>query len=241
MPDFTRRNNEKELLDQPGIPFADIEQNMRELDFINHWLGGHAISCSGLQQLLQSKQLGQPLHIAEIGCGNGNNLEAIARWCRKQGINARYTGIDLNPECIRSAIERDTLSESEWICSDYREVDFETKPDIIFTSLFCHHFTDPELMAQLKWLQQQSGIGFFINDLHRHPLAYWSIKILTRLFSRSYLVKNDAPLSVSRGFIRKDWEDLFKQAGIGTFTIQWKWAFRWLICSRFPELPVAEK
>ncbi len=239
MPDFNKRNNQPELLDQPGIPFADIEQNMRELDFINRWLGGHGISCSGLKQLLQEKRTGELLHIAEIGCGNGNNLVAIDRWCRTQGINARYTGVDLNPECIRSAVELDALPQSEWICSDYREVFFETKPDIIFTSLFCHHFTDPELVVQLQWLQQQAGIGFFINDLHRHPLAYWSIKILTRLFSRSYLVKNDAPLSVSRGFTRKDWEDLFKQAGIGTFTIRWKWAFRWLICYRQNAIPVS--
>lgn len=232
MPDFAKRNNEKELLDQTGIPFADIEQNMRELDFINRWLGGHAISCNGLQQLLSKQQPDRTLHIAEIGCGNGNNLVAIARWCSKHRIKVRFTGIDLNPECIRSAEVLQQLPDARWICADYREAGFEEQPDIIFTSLFCHHFTDPELVEQLNWLQQHSALGFFINDLHRHPLAYWSIRILTRLFSRSYLVKNDAPLSVSRGFTRKEWLDLLEQAGIGTFTVQWKWAFRWLIVSR---------
>jgi len=45
------------------------------------------------------------------------------------------------------------------------------------------------------------------------------------------LVKNDAPLSVLRGFKRKDWERLLAAAGITHFTCQWRWAFRWLIIS----------
>jgi hypothetical protein len=55
------------------------------------------------------------------------------------------------------------------------------------------------------------------------------IKWLTQLFSSSYLVKNDAPLSVSRGFTREDWTNLLKQANITTYSCEWKWAFRWLI------------
>jgi hypothetical protein len=60
-------------------------------------------------------------------------------------------------------------------------------------------------------------------------LAYYSIKWLTRLFSKSYLVKNDAPISVERGFIKKEWENLCGLAGIKPVSIQWQWAFRHLI------------
>ena len=78
-------------------------------------------------------------------------------------------------------------------------------------------------------MHQNAEKGFFIADLHRHPLAYYSIKWLTGLFSKSYLVKNDAPLSVLRGFSRKEWESLLTKAGIKNYSIRWKWAFRWLI------------
>jgi hypothetical protein len=78
-------------------------------------------------------------------------------------------------------------------------------------------------------MKENSNIGFFINDLHRHSLAYYSIKWLTALFSGSYLVKNDAPLSVARGFKKKEWDNIFKAAGISNYKIQWKWAFRYLI------------
>ena len=56
--------------------------------------------------------------------------------------------------------------------------------------------------------------------------------ILTRLFSRSYLVKHDAPLSVLRGFKKKELEELLNKAGILNYTIHWKWAFRWLVIVR---------
>jgi len=75
--------------------------------------------------------------------------------------------------------------------------------------------------------------GWFINDLHRHYLAYHSIRWLTKWFSKSYLVKNDAPLSVLRGFNRREWLELLRQADVRHGKVQWKWAFRWLISKSF--------
>jgi hypothetical protein len=69
-----------------------------------------------------------------------------------------------------------------------------------------------------------------INDLHRHPLAYFSIKWLTRWFSKSPMVQHDAALSVLRSFKRRDWNSIFAQAGLDQVTIHWRWAFRWQIC-----------
>lgn len=226
---FSVRSYEKELLDRNDIPFADIRQNMRELDIINTRLGGHAITIDGFRRLLQGREA---ISVCEIGCGGGDNLAAIARWCAKRNIAVRLTGIDINPDCIQVA--RSTLASADvrLLASDYRLADFgEEKPDIIFSSLFCHHFTDEQLVSMLQWMQRHSSVGFFINDLHRHWLAYYSIKWLTSAFSQSYLVKNDAPLSVRRGFVRKEWTALLRQAGIGDSRPRWKWAFRWLIVS----------
>jgi hypothetical protein len=75
-------------------------------------------------------------------------------------------------------------------------------------------------------------VGIVVNDLHRHWLAYHAIKILTRLFSKSAMVKYDAPLSVLRGFTRGELADILKKAGIVQYTLKWKWAFRWQIIIR---------
>jgi 2-polyprenyl-3-methyl-5-hydroxy-6-metoxy-1,4-benzoquinol methylase len=199
---------------------------MQELDFINTYLGGHAITLAGLQKLARQNR---QLHICEVGCGGGDNLKAIHRWCAKQKINTSFTGIDINPFCIEVARQQLSHMDVTLIASDYAAVQFDEKPDIIFTSLFCHHFTDEVVVQQLRWMQANTTKGFFINDLHRHIAAYYSIKWLTAAFSKSYLVKNDAPLSVARGFSKKEWLQLLHTAGISNFSVQWKWAFRWLV------------
>jgi 2-polyprenyl-3-methyl-5-hydroxy-6-metoxy-1,4-benzoquinol methylase len=228
---FATRSYTPELLDAPDIPFADIRQNMRELDTINTLLGGHKITLKGLRLLLAGRPFEDGVHIVEIGCGDGNNLRIIEQWAAKKGLAVQLTGIDYNEACIDYALQIPTNSNMQFICSDYRAVQFKTKPHIVFSSLFCHHFKDEDLVAQLQWMQQQSSLGFFINDLHRHPVAYNSIKLLTKAFSKSYLVKNDAPLSVLRGFRKAEWDCLLQKAGIKA-AVRWMWAFRWLIVGK---------
>jgi 2-polyprenyl-3-methyl-5-hydroxy-6-metoxy-1,4-benzoquinol methylase len=223
---FTNRSDKKELLDRNDIPAKDIQRNMAELDMINTYLGGHKISVDGVKQLIGDRKT---ISICEIGCGGGDNLHAIAKWCWKHNIDVSLTGIDLNPYCIEVAKKRFNDGSYKFICSDFRSVEMRDKPDIIFSSLFCHHFDNESLQQVFRWSAKNAQTGFFINDLHRHPLAYYAIKIITAIFSKSYLVKNDAPLSVLRGFKKPELVRTLKQSGISNASIEWKWAFRWLV------------
>ena len=76
---FSSRSYQPELLDQDNIPFADIEQNMNELDIINRFLGGHRVTLAGLSKLVVNRSA---LSICEIGCGGGDNLRAVHNWCQ---------------------------------------------------------------------------------------------------------------------------------------------------------------
>ena len=219
------RSYQKELLDGDNIPFEDIKKNMEELNTINTLLGGHAITIKGFKELVKRRKR---VTVCEIGCGGGDNLAAIIKWCSGNGIDVRCIGIDMKAECIAVA-QKTGIPNASWITSDYAEVSFETRPDIIFSSLFCHHFTEEQLVEQLQWMRQNSIVGFFINDLQRNIIAYHSIRLLTKWFSSSYLVKNDAPLSVARGFLKQEWQDLLKSAGLQRASVKWVWAFRYLV------------
>lgn len=171
------------------------------------------------------------IKIYEIGSGGGDNLRAIGRFLNKKKIAYRLGGVDLKEDCVRFAEKFEHQdSKIKYEIADYQLATFpDGRPDVIFNSLFCHHFKDEDLIKMLQWMHKNSEIGFVIADLHRHPLAYYSIKWLTCLFSKSYLVKNDAPLSVLRGFKRAELKILLERAGIKNYKIRWKWAFRWLI------------
>jgi len=234
MTSFQHRSLQKELLDGNNIPFDHIRMNMQELDRINHYLGGHKITLAGLKALLNDIPAAEKIRIVEIGSGGGDNLRVVKEWAIREGREVKLTGVDYNAACITYAQGQVQNEGISFMHSDYKAAQFPEKPHIIFSSLFCHHFSDEELVYMLQWMRQNTQLGFFINDLHRHPLAYHSIKVITRFLSRSYLVKNDAPLSVLRGFIQRDWERLFAKAGIAPFGCQWKWAFRWLVTYLHP-------
>jgi 2-polyprenyl-3-methyl-5-hydroxy-6-metoxy-1,4-benzoquinol methylase len=227
--DFSTRADSLELLDQPGLPATDIQRNLNELSVINQKLGGHAVTIEGFYRLA-----GKSAHIevCEVGCGGGDNLKAIEKKAKKQYPGLSFTGIDINGDCINVAENLKWEKPIRFLVSDYKKVHFKSKPDIIFCSLFCHHFKEDELIDMFRWMSGNSVLGFFVNDLHRHVFAYYSIRMLTSLFSKSYLVKNDAPLSVLRGFKKKELSALLDKAGISNYTIRWRWAFRWLVIVR---------
>lgn len=220
------RSYQKELLDEENIPSNELRRNLQELNFINTWLGGHQITIDGVKRLIQSNKA---ITICEIGCGGGDNIFAVNKWCRQKDIKASFIGIDIKPECISFAEANNVKGNFTWVISSFDQVQFKTKPDIIFSSLFCHHFTNEQLVFQLQWMKENCSVGFFINDLHRHWMAYKLIKFLTSIFSKSYLVKHDAPLSVARGFVKDEWKVLLKKASIDEFKVVWKWAFRHLV------------
>jgi 2-polyprenyl-3-methyl-5-hydroxy-6-metoxy-1,4-benzoquinol methylase len=156
---LVHRSYRKELLDEENIPFTDIKRNMQELNTINSLLGGHAITLKGFIALIGNRK---KITVCEMGCGGGDNLAAITKWCNRNGIDILCIGIDLKKECIQVAQEQLLLKgKAIWIINDYAETKLDTQPDILFSSLFCHHFTDESLIAQLQWMKANARIGFF--------------------------------------------------------------------------------
>lgn len=220
---FDSRSAEKELLDQNDIPTADLFQNLKELDFINHWLGGYKISFTALKKILQKDK---SYKLIDIGCGGGDTLKGISEWNQRAGFNLDLYGIDLKSDCINYAEQNLHGRGVTLICDDYRNTYRHIgEIDIIHACLFCHHLSNEDLKELVRFALQNRAV-LVINDLERNPLAHYSIKLLTKLFSKSYLVKNDAPLSVLRGFKKKEWLDILNAAGAKRFSVRNKWAFR---------------
>jgi 2-polyprenyl-3-methyl-5-hydroxy-6-metoxy-1,4-benzoquinol methylase len=215
-------------MDDLTLSGEELRRNLDELEVINHWLGGHKVVLDALDKLV-ARQQNQPLRIADIGCGGGDTLKSIARWARRRQIAVELTGVDANDFMVQYARHRcAAFPEIEVEQQDVFSEEFSCQPyDIVVCSLFCHHFTNAQLVQMLRQLYSQSRLAVIVNDLHRHWLAYYSIKYITAAFSRSHLVKNDAPLSVWRAFRRQELQQLAEQAGVPTYSLRWMWAFRW--------------
>lgn len=215
-------------MDDLTLAGDELEQNLRELEVINNWLGGHKVVLDALDKLTANYK-GQTITIADIGCGGGDTLRTIANWAQRKRINVQLTGIDANDFMVNYARQHCfnysniTIAQHDVFSGAFTSQQY----DLIVCSLFCHHFTDAQLVQLFRQLCRQARVAVIINDLHRHWFAYYSIKYITKLFPGSRLVQHDAPLSVWRAFKRPELEDLLAQADITNYSLRWMWAFRW--------------
>lgn len=232
MKSFKTRSHEKEIMDGQGVSFAEYLHCMRSLEIINILTLAYCPTLKWLKPFL--KQPGRNLHILDIGSGGGDMLRRIEKLARRYGQPVILTGLDLDPMAKRVAeILTDKNSAINFISADIFDYRPDKKIDIVLCSLFTHHLDEGQIVRFLRWLDQNTQQGWFINDLHRHFLPYYFIKAATMILSRNRLIRNDAPLSVARSFQREDWQNILRKANINhPAEIKWHFPFRLCISCR---------
>ncbi len=208
-----------------------MDRTLHELELINRLLGGNAVTLTALGKMRSKHPQHSALKIADLGCGRGDMLRLILSWAKRRKQPVELTGIDANRYVVTAARNNlKDLPEIKLLAQNVLAEDFgQHRFDIVIGTLFYHHFTDEELVSFFSALKNNTRIGFIINDIHRHPAAYYAIGLLTSWFSKSSMVKFDAPLSVLRAFKKAELDAILRRSGLQTFTIRWRWAFRWQV------------
>lgn len=227
MPNFRRRSTDSELMDDFNLDQSRMDIILDELDQVNNLLGGYQVFYDAIMKL----KIDADTHIGDWGCGGGDSLRKIAVWAAKRRMPLRLTGVD----ATRSAVEYARNHSLNFPNINYLEADVlsdaisENDFDLVISSLFTHHFEDERWVQLIKKMHAAARTAVIVNDLHRHWFAYYSIKWIMAVFSRSEIVQHDAPLSVLRSFTRKELISLLGRAEIKNYQIRWMWAFRWQI------------
>ena len=209
-------------MDDFSIQDERIDEALNELKIINKYLGGISTTKSALSYFIQSKK--GELKILDIGSGSSDNLLSA----KNKYPDLKIISIDKNLRALSNS-----KNQTKKINSDAFKLPFKSNScDIVHAALFLHHFNEAQIQILLKEFLRMAKLGIIINDLQRSYFALLGIKILTVLFSKSEMVKNDGPLSVKRGFTKAELVKLFKDVRVQNFFIKWKWAFRWMVVIR---------
>jgi ubiquinone/menaquinone biosynthesis C-methylase UbiE len=146
----------------------------------------------------------------DIGTGSADIPEFIVEWARSAGIKVEFAVLDYNWFAARKAHEGTAIyPEIATVQADAMNLPFaEGSFHFVIASLFLHHFQTPEAARLLAGFARCASEAIVINDLRRHPIAYYSIKVLTRLFTNNRMVQHDSAVSVLRGFTAKDIAEL---------------------------------
>ena len=226
--DTSHRSSEMEIMDDFTMEGVLIRDTLDKIEIINRFLGGNTVTIKGLKKILKNQSKNKTITIVDLGCGNGDILRDVAKFGRKNNYSFKLIGIDANLAAIEYAKELSKeYSELSFKTIDILSEDFKKESyDIVLCTLFLHHFKNEELISFLKTTIEKATIGVVVNDLHRHKLAYYLFKLIG-FFIKNKMVRQDGLTSVLRAFKRKDLENISTQIKVH-FSIQWKWAFRYL-------------
>lgn len=226
MPDFSRRSIEREIMDDPEVDERELTEALGQLALINRTLGGYGPSIAGVRSLLPANE--RRFSLLDVGTGGGDGARRLHSWAAARGVEARIRGIDLSAAIVERARHQ---------CRGIDAIDFEVQNlmslkghetfDVVHCAIVLHHFDDAAATAALEKMFALCRWGLVVNDLHRHPLPFYFIRLLTSVLSRNRMIRNDGPLSVRRAFRRQDLERLARAAGLPHPRIVWHWGFRW--------------
>ncbi len=222
---FRSRSSAGEWMDAPGLDQADLARCLDDLAAVNSVTLARAPTLAFMRRAARGRTA---LSVLDVGYGQGDMLRRLARWGRRRGVSLRLEGVDLSPASAMAA----RAATPEWMDITYRTGDvFDEAPgsvDLILSSLFTHHLDDAGVVRFVRWMERTAAVGWFVNDLHRHAVAYHGFKALSLAAGWHPMVQHDGPVSVARSFRRADWLRLLDEAGV-TARVRWHLPFRYCV------------
>ena len=222
--DFSQRSNEQEIMDGGIGSFELFDESLKQIEAVNRLTLGYRPVLSWVDRQLSSPEL-RPVTILDVGCGRGDLLRRIWSLARKKKVTVRLTGVDIDSWSSPAARQ----ATPEYMDIDYRignVFDMDIEADFIVCSHVTHHMKNDELVAFIRWLEAHARRGWFIGDLHRHPISFLLAKMFLCLAPVNSMIRNDGAVSVARAFTAKDWREILKQAGVPA-QIRWHFSFRY--------------
>lgn len=215
---FAERSREAELMDGADYTVAEMIENLADLRRVNRYLGGQRALTRHLFPMIQTVWATgrRRVRLLDIGSGSADIPARIVDWARERGIEVECVALDLN-EIIATEARRQAVNypEIKVVRADAMKLPFEDHSfDFALASLFLHHFESPQAARLIESFARVARVAFIINDLRRHPVAYYSIKLLTRIFTSNRLVRNDSAVSVMRGFTERDIAEIARSSRI---------------------------
>ena len=223
MTSFAARAPGPELMDADDLPPATYARVLADLARANSWTFARPPTLAWLARATRGMA---GFSLIDVGFGHGDMLRAIARRARRRGLAAYLTGVDLNPKSAPvAAAATDPALGIGYVTGDATDL---PPADFVVSSLVTHHMTGDEIVGFLRWMEATARRGWFVNDLHRHRLAWAGFGVLATVMRWHPIVRHDGQLSVRRAFVRSDWEALLARAGIdrGAVTLRWHLPFR---------------
>jgi 2-polyprenyl-3-methyl-5-hydroxy-6-metoxy-1,4-benzoquinol methylase len=219
---LSERLQAEELMDDPALDAGTYHAVLRDLAEVNRTTLAYRPTLDFLARALGRRK---SLRLLDIGFGDGDMLRRIARWAVRRGIATELTGIDLNPRSVAAALEAPSARPIRYLAGDYAGLAGE-QFDCVISSLVAHHMSHAQLIAFLRFMDGESRLGWFVNDLHRHGFSHAAFPLLASMMGWHRIVRLDGATSIARSYRPGEWPPILAEAGIEGARVRRRFPFR---------------
>jgi 2-polyprenyl-3-methyl-5-hydroxy-6-metoxy-1,4-benzoquinol methylase len=208
-----RAENARERIDGP-LPPMELRATLADLDRLNAWFGGYALTLARVRRAAAALPPGRPLVVVDVGGGCGDLAVRIARWARKVGRPVRVMVCDTDAATLAlgrrrtAAYPEITLVRADATALPLRE----GAADVVVAALTLHHL-DPEAAAACLAEMRAAARLTVVNDLLRTRTSLALVWLVTRLLRLHPVSRHDGPVSVRRAYSPDELSVLAEKAG----------------------------
>ncbi len=147
---------------------------------------------------------GESFSFLDVAAASGDMGDCVRRWHPRAAV----TSLD------RLASHLTNCQGARVVGDAYRLPFRKGSFDIVFCSLFLHHFTDEQVINLLAGFGEAARTAVVVVDLERNPVAYYFVPWTRWVFGWDAVTVNDAPISVEAAFRPGELEALARAAGL---------------------------
>ena len=187
-----------------------------------------------MRLLVGSGPFARPLTILQVGVGSGDFSVHLARWCRANDVPVEIVGVDCRPEAIELAAHRTrdfpeiSVQRAER-CEGAIPGQARGQYDFVIASQFLHSLSKGVRPDAVRYLYSLSRTALVVGETLRHPAAYCSLWLGTRLTLCTKTVRRRLPRGVSDSETLDGWKELFDRSGIAVVRFMPSWP--WQVCA----------
>lgn len=188
-----------EILDT--LPYEQARASLADLVRLNRRWGGHGTLRRLLAKVVRSNET---FSFLDVGAASGDMGACV----RKNYPRARVTSLDYLASHLAGC-------DGPRVAADAFSLPFPPGSfDLVFCSLFLHHFTDQEIVKLLAAFRTVARRAVLVIDLERNPIPYYFIAWTRWLFGWNPVTVNDGKISVEAAFRPRELETLARAAGL---------------------------
>jgi ubiquinone/menaquinone biosynthesis C-methylase UbiE len=222
-----KRIYEEEMLDAGEGTDKDVAHSLSDLRRINRFLGGRRVIMRALGSCLEGAHV-EKISLLDVGTGSADIPMEVAADCQDRELEAFIAAVDLSERNLRVSRARLNVGEHiHLVQADSLKLPFVSRSfDFVTASLFLHHFRDEDVVRLLSDFGRIARRAVIVNDLVRNLVPYYFTRIAGPILGWSFLTRNDAPVSVLRGFTTDEMRSLAARAGLTNVRVERLFPYR---------------